>query len=135
MHVDTDTQITGTCSGTYATDRNEITTPNYPSTYPASRQCNWNIEVPQGKFIELQFENFGLEGPVGTNCIFDWLQIYDGGTSSSHDILGKLCGTRKPSNTRSSGNKLFLTWRSDPSGSHYGFNISATSVGKYYLKY
>ena len=121
-------QITGTCYGTYDNDQNEITTPNYPSVYPGSKRCNWNIEVTQGKTIELEFEAFRLEAHA--NCAYDWIQIFDGGSSSSSDLTGKLCGTRKPSNTRSTGNRLFLTWRSDSSGAYSGFKISAKLAGK-----
>ena len=68
-------------------------------------------------------------------CKFDWLQVYDGGSSYSRTIGGKLCGSNKPSPIISSGNKLLLDWRSDSSTSYSGFKISARVKGKYNSKY
>ena len=126
-------QITGTCPETYDPAQNEMTTPNYPNPYPNNKRCNWTIEVAQGKTIELQFvDTFHLESSNGAfYCAYDWVQIYDGGSSSSRDLTGKMCGTRTPPNTRSSGNRLFLTWTSDSEVSWSGFKISAKLLGKY----
>ena len=128
-----DIQITGTCDGTYDNDKNEITTPNYPRSYPHSKECNWNIEVPQGRNIELEFNDFRLESE--SRCNYDYLQVFDGRSSSSRAINGKLCGHSKPSKIMSSGNALFLYWKSDSATSDQGFEISATLTGKYILKY
>ena len=128
-----DIQITGACDGTYDNEKNEITTPNYPRGYPRNKECNWNIEVPQGRQIELEFNDFRLESERG--CNNDYLQVFDGRSSSSRAIDGKLCGHSKPSKIISSGNTLFLYWKSDSSTSFKGFEISATLTGKYILKY
>ena len=120
--------ISGSCKGTYTKDDNGIITPNYPSFYPNSKQCDWTIQVPEGSFIELKFQEFRLE--VQSACeYYDWLQIYDGGSSSSSPLSEKLCGTTKPSNSISTGNKLFLQWESDGSGNDSGFKISASPSG------
>ena len=128
-----DIKITGTCVGTYDNGKSEITTPNYPSSYPDSKQCNWNIEVPQGHLIELKFNDFNLE--FHSTCDYDYLQVYDGRSSSSRTINGKLCGSSKPSKILSSGNALFLNWKSDSSQFFKGFEISATLTGKHILKH
>ena len=137
--------ITGTCGGTYDNNKNEITTPNYPRNYPENKLCNWNIEVTQGQYIELEFNVFELEysrtcGDYLDYLDHDYLEVYDGRSSSSPN-LGKYCGYSKPGKIISGGNTLFLYWRSD--SSHFadfqasGFNISASTklIGKYILKY
>ena len=121
-------QITGTCPRTYDNNQNKIYTTGYPKTYPGGQHCNWNIEVNQGKSIELEFEAFNLESH--DDCKYDWLQIYDGGNSSSHDLTGKLCGYIIPGNIRSSGNRLFLAWRTDSSSHFSGFKIAGKLAGK-----
>ena len=80
----------------------------YPSLYPTNKQCNWSIKATEGKQIELEFAVFQLEDHY--DCNYDWIQIYDGGTSSSPSLTKKLCGTRKPNKSVSTGNKLFLKW-------------------------
>ena len=115
---------------TYDNSKNEITTPNYPRSYPDNKQCNWNIEVPQGQRIELEFNDFETE-----SCC-DYLQVYDGSSSSSNRI-GRYSGYSKPSKIISRGNTLFLSWRIDGSQQRKGFKISATLTltGKYILQH
>ena len=118
---------------TYDNDKNEITTPNYPRSYPRSKRCNWDIKVPQGQHIELEFNDFRLESH--SRCDYDYLQVYDGRSASSRSLIGKYCGSSKPSKIISHGNTLFLYWRSDSGTQFKGFKISATLTGKYILKH
>ncbi|KAL2084960.1 hypothetical protein ACEWY4_020478 [Coilia grayii] len=46
--------VLGTKSGT-------LTSLNYPGTYPNHTQCDWRIQVPQGKTLHLYFGDFNLE--------------------------------------------------------------------------
>ena len=128
IYISGNIQITGTCRGTFDSRENEITTPRYPSLYPNGRQCNWNIEATEGKLIELEFAAFNLEDHF--YCEYDWLQIYDGGSLSSPPLTKKLCGTRNPNISVSTGNALFLKWVSDRSHTYSGFKISASLKGE-----
>ena len=121
--------ISGSCNGTYEIEENEITTPNFPSFYPNNKQCKWTIEVTHGKYIELKFEEFRLE--ISYSCSYDWLQIYDGGSINSSALAEKLCGTVKPSNIKSTGNKLFIEWESNYAQAYSGFKISASVKGMF----
>lgn len=49
------------------------TSPNYPDRYPPSRNCNYVINAPNGKQIQLHVEAFSLEESNG--CGFDSLEI------------------------------------------------------------
>ena len=122
-------QITGTCDiGTFDNGMSVIKTPNYPDTYPLSKQCTWNIKVETGQYIELEFKDFNL-GPDST-CRFEWLQVHDGKSSISPALSKKLCGTSKPDNIVSNRNQVFLRWKSDDSRSFKGFHISVSIPGK-----
>ena len=66
-----------------------------------------------------------------SNCRYDYLEIYDGASSGSSKIGNRLCGSTRPSNKVSSGNRLYLKWRSDDSEHHSGFKISCKSKCKY----
>ena len=96
--------------------------------YPPRKRCHWNIEVPKGQYIELEFKHFDL-GPDIT-CNFEWLQIHDGEHSLYHTLTEKLCGIEKPYNIESGGRKLYLRWKSDDSRSFSGFKISVKIPGK-----
>ncbi len=39
----------------------EITSPNYPMSYPSSLLCSWTVEPLSGQIIEIQFEGFEVE--------------------------------------------------------------------------
>ena len=121
-------QITGNCGGTYDVGESSITTPNYPNEYPLGKRCHWNIEVPKGQYIELEFKHFDL-GPDIT-CNFEWLQIHNGKSSLYPLATKKLCSNSKPENVISGGTKLFLRWKSDDFRSFSGFNISIKFPGK-----
>ena len=121
-------KASGNCGGTYDEGLSVITTPNYPNTYPLREKCNWNIEVPIGQYIELQFEHFNL-GPDNT-CRFEWLQIHDGENQFYPTLTKKLCGNSKPSIIVSGRNRTFLRWQSDYSRSFSGFKISLSIPGK-----
>ena len=117
--------VSGSCSGTYDNVKKEITTPNYPRDYSASKVCTWNINASVGNKVELRFIDFRLESSTG--CRYDYLQIYDGGSSSASTLGPKHCGSTSPSNQISSSSRLYLKWRSDDSDHHSGFKISFNS--------
>ena len=109
--------------------KKEFTTPNYPRKYAASKTCYWNINAPSGKRIELRFVDFNLES--SSSCQYDYLEIYDGATSSASKLGSKLCGSSRPDNMFSSGNRLYLKWRSDDSEHKSGFKITFNSKCKF----
>ncbi len=52
--------------------------------YPNNARCTWYIRVDEGKFINLQFKYFKLEG--GENCPYDFIQV---NTADGETTLGK----------------------------------------------
>ena len=93
--------------------------------------CNWNIIVPNGKFIELEFESFDL----GSECQSVWLYAYDGENYNDPVLTQKLCGSKIPDKIISTRNKVFLEWKSKAFNSlltSKGFKIIVRIAGKYY---
>ncbi|CAH3039472.1 unnamed protein product, partial [Porites lobata] len=103
----------------------EIGTPkvNESKKYPASFEWGWYLIVPEGRQVELTFEIFELE--QSTDCENDYLEVreaifrypylplvsFDGRYGS---ILSKpVCGTNKPSTIKSSGNMVWVHFKSD----------------------
>lgn len=116
-----ETSLSGSCPGTYNEAENKIDSPNFPRNYGNNNDCEWNIQVPVGKRIQLRFTTFDLESE--SNCGYDWLNVYDGGGSSAQSIQGRMCGNNRPSNILSSGNRLHLRFKSDMSVPKTGFQI------------
>ncbi|KAG4066297.1 hypothetical protein HA402_000521 [Bradysia odoriphaga] len=102
----------------------------YPlsDTYPHNSRCAWVIRTNASQVLNITFTKFAVE-PSGPPCRFDWLQIHDGRTSSSH-LIGRFCGIKLPKdgNFTSTTNTLYLWFRSDNSSSHDGFELNWSSI-------
>ncbi|KOC70062.1 Cubilin [Habropoda laboriosa] len=116
---------TKVCGGHYVKMTGVIRTPNYPERYPGRKDCEWIIEAPNRQRIILNVKKFDLE--EHSNCIFDYLEIRNGGYDTS-PLIGKFCGTVIPTEIVSQTNQLYLKFVSDPTGSHTGFDIEWDST-------
>ncbi|NXH11671.1 CUBN protein, partial [Bucco capensis] len=97
-----------------------VSSPNYPSHYPPHLDCVWTIAAPNGRAVELQFEDqFYIE--PSPNCRSSSLELRDGADSSA-PLLAKLCGDVMPGSQRSSGAIMYLRFSSDSSATHLGFH-------------
>ncbi|XP_014605735.1 PREDICTED: cubilin-like [Polistes canadensis] len=108
------------CGGYYLQQSGVIRSPNYPGNYPRSRECVWVLEAPNRHKVTLKFNDFELEGHH--NCMFDYLEIRNGGYDSS-PLIGRYCGIETPNQIVSQTNKLFLKFVSDDSNTDTGFSI------------
>ena len=97
-----------------------INTPNYPSNYGNGVDCTWQLSAPPGTRIILSTFSYSLENH--SNCGYDYLKIYDGGSTSSSRLATK-CGSGSGGTYYSSGRKLFLRFHSDGSTVKKGFRI------------
>jgi len=61
------------CGNTLTQPTGMITSPNYPSTYPHQRECEWTIIAPQGMQILLNVTDFAIERHF--QCNYDYLEI------------------------------------------------------------
>uniref|UniRef100_A0A8C6T2T2 Metalloendopeptidase n=1 Tax=Neogobius melanostomus TaxID=47308 RepID=A0A8C6T2T2_9GOBI len=98
-----------------------ISSPNWPDKYPSKKACTWSVSTTAGHRIKLIFNEIDMEAHM--ECVYDHLEIYDGRDARS-PILGRFCGTKKPSPVISSDNKMFLRFFSDNSVQKRGFEAS-----------
>ena len=54
------------------------------------------------------------------DCSYDSLKIYDGDNTTS-PLIGSFCGQHSPGSILSSGNYLYMVFKSDMSGGGQGF--------------
>ena len=83
------------CGGVMTKPSDTLMSPNYPGVYPSSVECQWYIRTDLGKSIELNIQDFYLEG--GGSCDFDSLTVYGGPQFSSPQLI-KMCN-RNTQNT------------------------------------
>uniref|UniRef100_A0A8C8Z1K4 CUB and Sushi multiple domains 1 n=1 Tax=Prolemur simus TaxID=1328070 RepID=A0A8C8Z1K4_PROSS len=104
------------CGGNLTGPAGVILSPNYPQPYPPGKECDWNIKVNPDFVIALIFKSFNMEPS------YDFLHIYEGADSNS-PLIGSFQGSQAPERIESSGNSLFLAFRSDASVGLSGFAI------------
>uniref|UniRef100_H2LIV8 Neuropilin n=1 Tax=Oryzias latipes TaxID=8090 RepID=H2LIV8_ORYLA len=98
-----------------------LTSPGYPSSYPASQRCTWVITAP-GPHLRI-FINFNPHFDLeDRECKYDYVEVRDG-VDESGQLVGKYCGKIAPSPVVSSGNQLFIKFVSDYETHGAGFSI------------
>ena len=89
-----------------------IKTPSYPSqAYPNNADYIWTIKNPDfSKAIKLIFQGkFDIE--YTRNCSGSYLEVRDGDSPDSV-LVGKYCGSVRPSSIKSSTNFLYIHFHS-----------------------
>jgi len=76
------------------------------ANYSNDERHGWLIQVSNAGTINLSFQNFSIESG------YDFLYVYDG-ASINAPLLGVFTGNQLPGSIASSGNALFLEFRSD----------------------
>merc|ERR1719309_1149757 len=92
-----------------------ITSPGFPSNYPANKVCDWTISVPDGQKVKLVFTEFSTEPGYNT------VTVYDGGDATSSNMIKKISGHSKEAEVTSTGSKLHITFKSDTTKNLNGF--------------
>uniref|UniRef100_A0A8C3H5C7 CUB domain-containing protein n=1 Tax=Chrysemys picta bellii TaxID=8478 RepID=A0A8C3H5C7_CHRPI len=111
----------------------EITSPNYPKPYPNNNISSWDITVPKGFVVKLNFWQFDLQ--PSESCLSDYVKI----TADKKD-LGQYCGelgsaTGNHPGVRdfvSKGNWMRLMFHSDFSNEDNGTLIPYKGFLAYY---
>ncbi|KAM5264090.1 CUB and sushi domain-containing protein 1 [Ctenodactylus gundi] len=104
------------CGGNLTGPSGVILSPNYPQPYPPGKECDWRVKVNPDFVIALIFKSFNMEPS------YDFLHVYEGEDSNS-PLIGSFQGSQAPERIESSGNSLFLAFRSDASVGLSGFAI------------
>lgn len=118
----------------------EISTPKFGSkNYPANFEWEWFLLAPEGHQINITFSEFELE--QSENCKNDYLEIREAYFRIlSHPIEGiraeygailarPTCGTNKPQDILSTGNMVWVHFKSDSNSTtrYKGFKATFTS--------
>ena len=113
-------------NGSYGT----LQSPEEPNSYPAGSSCDWLITVPEGKIVKVSFNRFELEPSYGSRCTADYVEVFDGSSSSSKS-KGRFCGFSTPDDIHSSGRYMWVRFRADLSRSYYdGFKATFSAEDK-----
>lgn len=116
-----------------------IRSPNFPNSYPRGVERFWTVVAPVGNRIKATFNAFHL-GECGNrkcNISFDcdMLEVRDGALNTSK-MIGRFCGNRRPNGFYSSGNVLWIRFKSSikPTNGSLGFE-AIFSTGKLFSRW
>lgn len=113
------------CVKYFTASNGEITSPNYPDNYDTRTNCHYYITVPENEKILLTFNEMDIEN--SPSCNYDFIRVRDGGDDTV-PVLGKYCGKVAPNPKMSTGNKLYIRFRSDDRQTKKGFRLSWNAV-------
>ncbi|XP_064017353.1 neuropilin-2 isoform X4 [Pogoniulus pusillus] len=118
------------CSRNFTGSNGTIESPGFPDKYPHNLDCVFSIIAKPKTEILLHFLLFDLEhDPLQAgegDCKYDWLDIWDG-IPQVGPLIGRYCGTKMPSDIRSTTGVLSLTFHTDLAVAKDGFSA------QYYL--
>ncbi|KAK7065275.1 hypothetical protein SK128_012047 [Halocaridina rubra] len=109
------------CGGVLTNDMGDFSPPTQSDFYEHNLHCEWQIRVPPGESVTLNFTEFHLEGHHA--CRWDYVEIRDGGDADS-PLIRRACGLNIPEPIQSTGNQLFVIFHSDNSISRRGFTAT-----------
>ncbi|XP_055860226.1 fibrillin-2-like, partial [Biomphalaria glabrata] len=90
--------------------------------YINNANCSWNITVGMKEVISLWFSYFHTD--TDSSCQSDYMEVFDGIDESSR-LIGHYCGNGVPNVIRTSGNHMYVVFRSDEK-SYYAGKIIGT---------
>ncbi|XP_046553798.1 cubilin-like isoform X2 [Haliotis rubra] len=118
--------VTEEFSASYSSEY--IYSPNYPFNYPSNADVGWKITADEYYIIKVNVMESRIENSFG--CVSDYVEAFDGPNSNAPS-LGRWCGKSEPIK-RSSGQVMFLKFKSDSSGVDRGFKIEYTNEYSYH---
>ncbi|XP_071947844.1 A disintegrin and metalloproteinase with thrombospondin motifs 16-like [Antedon mediterranea] len=110
------------CDSVYTSEIGSLSSPNYPSNYPANTDCSNYIVAPPGKRISISFTAFDIE--YHPRCGYDNVRIND--FEAYYTVY--YCNYRNPFTWVSTTNKVQVQFHSDPALEKSGFLATYTFV-------
>ncbi|KAM3623175.1 uncharacterized protein V6R79_007971 [Siganus canaliculatus] len=118
------------CGFTSTENTGVIKSQNWPMNYNGNAECMWNIKLSLGKKMTLNFTDFDLEDKdILTSKCYDNIMVYDVNTLTGAVLAtyGPFCGTTKPSEIVSKGNRLVIRFHADLLTESKGFRAFWTT--------
>ncbi|XP_046644860.1 calcium-activated chloride channel regulator 4-like [Daphnia pulicaria] len=115
------TSVNTGCNSVLTSPNGLLESPNFPGPYPNNYDCQWTVRVASGSKIRLTFSHFDLE-------TFDFVEVYNGASVSSAQLLLKHTGATVPEDVVSPSNEILVRFVTDGTGNYFsGWRATYTS--------
>ena len=122
----------GSCGASFDTPSGLITSPSYPKSYPAIKDCIYSVTLPPGSYANVTIISMDITCHTdGT----EWVEITDGnGNGNDSKVMGQWCGngapipSHVPVNMHSTQNELKIRFKSNFLESGLGFQIEYNAL-------
>uniref|UniRef100_A0A672K6N5 Suppressor of tumorigenicity 14 protein homolog n=1 Tax=Sinocyclocheilus grahami TaxID=75366 RepID=A0A672K6N5_SINGR len=104
------------CGGKLSGTSGSFKSPNFPSYYPPNTTCQWDIEVPDGKYVKLRFPKFMVSTGSLNHCSGDYVQIVGKSTLCGQQLANTMVTVNS--------NKMTVVFKSDSSQVDRGFSAT-----------
>lgn len=114
--------ISDACGGVIEALNGSFTSPSFPERYPVSKECSWEIIVPEQYRITLNFTQFDLEGTQKiSECDYDSVTVYSKMFDNNLKRHGTFCGSTNVPMITSESSTMRIEFRSDHTVQNIGF--------------
>ncbi|XP_012062648.1 PREDICTED: cubilin [Atta cephalotes] len=113
------TTINRRCGGLLKEPNGVIQPPHENGSYFDNEDCIWTIQAPPGYIIQLNWMSFNLE--YHSDCVNDYVKIYENYTSRDENIIATYCGNTKPPEITSQDRTLTIFFHTDITITNEGF--------------
>lgn len=98
----------GSCGGNFTSLNGILTSPSYPQSYHAAKNCVYIVTLPSDHYVTVRFYNMDIKCH-SSNLETDNIEIRDGSTNASQIIL-RTCGnvSKTPSFIQTTQNTIWL---------------------------
>ena len=106
------------------------------NVYPANFHKMYEIEVAEGKLMEIEFTDFELESSWSGQCIYDYVMVVDAadddgdGVGDDEDdiLLHKTCSDMVPAPFTSKSHKVQVHFKTDKTVQKKGWRLVYTEL-------
>ncbi|XP_046553794.1 deleted in malignant brain tumors 1 protein-like [Haliotis rubra] len=103
------------------TYQSDLTSPNYPYSYPNNADCSWTISTDLYDYV-INVDVVSSDLEYSSSCSYDYYEFFDG-TDDMFTSLGRYCGSSLPTQ-HSSGQNMYIKFHSDNSNTGAGFKMT-----------
>ncbi|XP_076766726.1 cubilin [Xylocopa sonorina] len=111
------------CGGRIFNYAGSFTSPLYPNEYRKNAECIWDINVPLGMKVALNFVVFDLGKKSSCNYMYDVVEFYDVTSDGDEIMATSYCGGDRPATFVSSSSKVIVKYISSMNNVGTGWTI------------